>query len=129
MPCENVFMGIHTIRPVGAEDILKILETQVEKSDIMLVLIEKQWISATDPETGRRKLDNRHDFVRIEVRKALSHGIPVVPVLLNGAPMPDRDALPEDMKELARQNAAFVEFGTFDADIERLKRVLGLKRV
>ena len=76
--------------------------------------------------TGRRRLDNPKDFVRIEICAALSRAIPVVPVLLEGAPMPEEDQLPEDMRMLVRRQAEFVEYRTFDADVDRLIKRLGL---
>lgn len=84
------------------------------------------WIEALDPKTSRRRLDNPQDFVRIEVRKALVRGIPVVPVLLDGAQMPEAEQLPEDLLRLIRRNAEFIEHRTVDTDVERLIRKLGL---
>jgi hypothetical protein len=66
------------------------------------------WIDATDPKTGRRRLDNPSDFVRIEIGEALARGIPVVPVLLDGAPMPDIHLLSDDLRELVDRQAEFV---------------------
>jgi len=64
--------------------------------------------------------------VRIEIRKALQRGIPVVPVLLDGAPMPDASKLPKDISMLARRQAEFIEFRTFDSDVARLINKLRL---
>jgi len=86
------------------------------------------WITNADPKTGKRRLDNPKDFVRIEICAALSRGIPVVPVLLDGAPMPKMDQLPEDMRMLVRRQAEFVEYRTFDTDVDRLIRRLGLSK-
>jgi hypothetical protein len=78
------------------------------------------WFDATDPKTGRRRLDNPSDFVRIEIGEALARGIPVVPVLIDGTPMPEAKRLPEDLKELVDRQAEFVEYRTFDTDVARL---------
>src|SRR5262245_53763551 len=40
--------------------------------------------------------------------------------------MPDVDLLPDDLKELVDRQAEFVEYRTFDTDVERLIRKLGL---
>jgi hypothetical protein len=64
--------------------------------------------------------------VRIEVRKGLSRGIPVVPILLDGATVPDPEQLPDDLKRLIRRNAEFIDHRTVDADVERLIRKLRL---
>jgi formylglycine-generating enzyme required for sulfatase activity len=124
VPPERLFMDIDSIPP--GEDFVDILERWVGECEIMLALIGAGWIDAPDPKTGRRRLDNPHDFVRIEVREALRRGIPVVPVLLDDAAMPEADQLPDDLKSLVRRQAEFVQFRTFDADVARLMRRLGV---
>jgi hypothetical protein len=51
-----------------------------------------------------------------------------VPVLLDGTTMPEVEQLPEDMRMLTRRQAEFIEYRTFDADISRLIRRLGLSK-
>jgi uncharacterized membrane protein YeaQ/YmgE (transglycosylase-associated protein family) len=122
LPRDNVFMDVDSIPP-GA-DFVEILEGWVDKCEVLLALIGQGWASATDPKTGRRRLENPHDFVRVEVREALVRGIPVVPVLLDGTPMPDANELPDDIKKLVRRQAEFIEYRTFDADVARLVKKL-----
>src|ERR1700719_3505950 len=71
-------------------------------------------------EEGRRRLDNREDFVRVEVGTALKRGVRVILVLVEGALMPQASQLPEDLKPLARRNALSVSHDRFRADSERL---------
>jgi len=124
LPREQVFMDIDSIPP-GA-DFVDVLEGWVTQCDILLALIGSNWTEVVDPKTGRRRLENPQDFVRIEVRKGLERNIPVVPVLLDGAPIPDAERLPDDLKKLVRRNAEFVEHRTVDTDVERLIKKLGL---
>jgi len=51
---------------------------------------------------GRRRLDQEQDWVRREIRIALQKpGCRVIPVLIDGAELPDeREALPEDISAL-----------------------------
>ena len=88
-------------------------------------MIGPQWLDAQDAD-GRRRLDNENDFVRIEIRQALARKIPVVPVLLDNTPMPAANALPADIRTLARRNAAFIHMRSMDDDLGRLIRQLGL---
>ena len=60
------------------------------------------------------------DFVRVEVGTALKRGVRVIPVLVEGALMPQASQLPEDLKPLARRNALSVSHDRFRADSERL---------
>ena len=124
LPRDHVFMDIDSIPP-GA-DFVDILEGWVEQSDILLALIGSGWVNAMDPKSGRRRLENPDDFVRIEVRKGLARGIPVVPVLLDGAAIPEADQLPDDLKKLVRRHAEFIEHRTVDTDVERLIKKLRL---
>ena len=71
-------------------------------------------------EEGRRRLDNPEDFVRVEVGTALKRGVRVIPVLVEGAPMPPASQLPQELKPLARRNALSVSHEGLRADSERL---------
>src|SRR5262249_23965317 len=123
LPPKQVFIDIESIPP-GA-DFVEILEQQDEACEMVLALIGPGWIGNVEPKTGLRRLDNPDDFVRIEICAALSRAIPVVPVLLEGAPMPEVNQLPEDMRRLVRRQAAFVAYLTFDTDVDRLIKRLG----
>ena len=69
----------------------------------MIVLIGRTWLNSAGPH-GRR-LDDPHDFVRLEVASALRQKIPVIPVLVGGAKMPAADDLPAPLAPLAQVNA------------------------
>jgi hypothetical protein len=124
VPRDCLFMDINSIPP--GVDFVETLQSWVNQCEIMLALIGPGWIEATDPKTGHRRFDDPNDFVRVEIREALCRSMPVVPVLLDGTSMPDAEHLPEDMKGLVRRQAEFVEYRTFDADVERLIKDLGL---
>jgi hypothetical protein len=121
---DHVFMDIDTIVP--GENFVRTLEQWVEQCDIVLALIGNGWATAADPKSGTLRLHNPQDFVRIEIRKALARNIPVVPIILDGAAIPEERNLPDDMRELAQRHAEFVDFRTFDSDVERLIRKLEL---
>jgi hypothetical protein len=76
-------------------------------------------------EEGRRRLDNPEDFVRVEVGTALKRGVRVIPVLVEGAPMPPASQLPQELKPLARRNALSVSHEGLRADSERLVDSVG----
>lgn len=122
VPRDHVFMDIDSI-PLGA-DFRRILKGWVDQCDVLLALIGQSWASGTDPRTGQPRLKNAGDFVRIEIAEALARDIPVVPVLLDGAPMPDPAHLPDDLKDLVYRHAEFVKYENFDDDVARLIRKL-----
>jgi hypothetical protein len=60
-------------------DFVRVLEEQAAECEIMLAMVGRNWLTATDS-AGRRRLDNPEDFVRIEIESALNLGKLVIPV-------------------------------------------------
>ena len=54
----------------------------------------------------------RCDFVRIEIESALERNLPVVPILIDRAPMPGEADLPPSLAGLAYRNATRSGSGT-----------------
>nr|AEQ20334.1 formylglycine-generating sulfatase-like enzyme [uncultured bacterium EC5] len=104
-------------------DFVEQTNDQLRGCRVLLALIDPDWATAADP-NGRRRLDRANDFVRIEIATALRRGIRVVPILIGDAEMPEADALPEDLKPLARRHALALDFRRFDAEIARLVAVI-----
>jgi hypothetical protein len=96
---DTVFRDIADIAP--GEDYARVIRARLADASGVLVLIGARW---TGP-PGTRRLDDEHDFVRLEVQEALASGARVVPVLLPGATMPTEAELPDPLKPLARRNA------------------------
>lgn len=120
---ESIFMDVDTI-PAGL-DFVEVLENAVQSCDVLVALIGRQWLSIKD-EAGKRRLDNPQDFVRIEVAAALGRSIRVIPVLVDGVPMPNSDQLPHGLKTLARRNAVLVNHHSFHNDANSLIEQLEL---
>ena len=80
----NVMFDLDTI-PFGV-DFRTYLDKMVSDCEYMLVIIGPNWLTAADAQ-GRR-LDHADDWVRIEIESALKRGIPVAPVLIDGAQLP-----------------------------------------
>jgi hypothetical protein len=112
----NLVMDV-AFRP--GSDFLVDLTRQVIACDLVLVVIGSTWLDAKD-ETGKRRLDNPHDFVVIEIEAALARDIHVIPVLVEGARMPGKDELPDSLKRLARRQAVEIRDASFDRDVEAL---------
>ena len=99
------------------------LSDRVGKCDALLAVIGKQWVASPDGQ-NRRRLDDPNDFVRIEIEAALQRDVPVIPVLVDGAPMPQSGELPDSLKKLTRRQAIEISLTRFDSDAERLTDVL-----
>jgi formylglycine-generating enzyme required for sulfatase activity len=115
---DSVFMDIDAIPP--GVDFVEVLTKQIAACKVMLAVIGSNWLTASD-NAGKRRLDNRNDFVRLEIEAALRRNIPVLPVLVGSAPMPRPDELPESLRSLTRHLAAAIDTDRhFDAQMERL---------
>ena len=116
-----VFMDVTGIG-VG-RDFRMAIEEQVASCGVLLAMIGKAWLDARD-ESGRRRLDDPADFVRLETASALKRDIPVVPVLVQGAHMPRPEQLPDDLAALAYRNGVELTHARWDSDVEVLINAL-----
>ncbi len=114
---KQIFMDVDSVG-LG-EDFVKTIEETVGSCDVLIAVIGAHWLTSTDAQGGRR-LDNPEDFVRTEIATALRRHIRVIPVLVDGASMPQSADLPDDLKPLVRRNALLVGDTHFDDDCRRL---------
>jgi TIR domain len=104
------------------------LQRIVKGSDCLLALIGPKWLNIEDSETKQRRLDNPDDFVRQEIRGALKDKkMPVVPVLVGNARMPEPKDLPDELKELASRQNFELRQRRWEGDVRALAE--GLKLV
>jgi hypothetical protein len=115
-----VFKDVDSI-PLG-QDFRKLLRDAVGGCDVLLAVIGKEWF-AVDAKTGKRRIDDPRDHLRIEIESALERDIPVIPVLVQGAEVPEEEQLPEPLRPLAYRNAQPVRPDPdFNNDLDRLMR-------
>ena len=117
----SVFMDVTGIEP--GRDFRRVIEQQVASCGVLLAVIGKSWLSATDAE-GRRRLDDPYDFVRLETEAALKRDIPLVPVLVHGAHMPRPEQLPDVLTNLAFRNSVELTHARWDSDVQLLINAL-----
>ena len=118
----QLFMDVDNI-PAGL-DFVKVLDQEVAKCDVLLAVIGKSWLS-TSTSQGQRRIDDPQDFVRIEIESALARDIRVIPILVDGAPMPVAVDLPAGLVPLTRRQAFVVTHTRFGSDIDGLAQQLG----
>jgi hypothetical protein len=117
----DIFIDVDAMKP--GLDFVEQLDEQVAKCDVLLAVIGLNWINATN-EKGQRKLDLPRDYVRIEIASALKRGIPVIPLLVDGAEMPQEDDLPEDLRTLPNRHAMALRHISFVSDTNALIQAL-----
>lgn len=120
---DSVFMDVDSIG-LG-RDFRAVLQERLATCDLMLALIGRDWIEGKD-KSGRRRLENPGDFVRLEIAAALKRNIPVTPLLLHGAQMPSAEQLPEDLSDLAYRNGFELSHNRWESDVQELIKRLGL---
>lgn len=120
---EIIYKDVDSI-PLGA-DFKEHLEKSVTACKVLLAIIGQQWLTIRDEQSGRRRLDDPADFVRIEVETALNNNVIVIPVLVHGTMMPTSTTLPVTLNKLAYRNATVVRPDPdFHHDVDRIVKAL-----
>jgi len=114
---DRVFRDIDGIDP-GA-NFAEVIGERIGDCDALVAIIGSGWLEAKDAE-GRRRIDLSRDFVRAEIAAGLAQSKLVIPVLIEGTPMPARESLPDELAPLADRNAISISDSRFDFDVGRL---------
>jgi len=104
-------------------DFVDVLQDAVGSCDVLLAVMGREWLTCTD-RNSRRRLDDPHDFIRLEIGTALTRKVRVIPVLVEGAVMPTASELPSDLEALTRRQAVELRDARWNADVESLTGVL-----
>ena len=119
---DDVFKDVDSID--AGVDFRQSISAALEACDVILAVIGSDWLNAIDGDEENR-LANPDDFVRIELETGLQRDIPIIPVLVRNAAMPEENDLPESLQPLAYRNAVLLRPDPdFATDIQRLKRAL-----
>jgi hypothetical protein len=96
-------------------DFADVIAAAVTSCDVLLALIGHQWLAAPPgPE----------DYVRVEIESALTRGVQVIPVLVDGARMPTAAELPPGLARLAQRPPLSLGAANPEADVSRMIQVL-----
>lgn len=116
----NVF---HDIDLKAGQRFPEILKGHLDQCSVLLAVIGPNWVSAQD-QSGKRRLDDENDWVRLEVSTALRRSIPVIPVLVEGAALPGINELPAELHRLREHQTAIVTTARYRHEISGLIRDL-----
>jgi SIR2-like domain/TIR domain len=112
---ENIFFDGGTLRP-GMQFLEQIKSHLNGPTGAFLALIGSKWLSTMDDH--RRRGDE--DYVLEEIELGLRKGWTVIPVLLNGAPLPQPPRLPMAIRALPGYQAAYLRQTSMDEDVDEL---------
>jgi hypothetical protein len=99
---EQVFLDCYSI-PLGAAWDRELLN-RVRGCQVLLVVVDHDWLTLTDP-AGKRRIDNPADWIHREIAEAFDAGVRVVPVLIDDTPLLAEDDLPTGLRALAGNQA------------------------
>lgn len=117
---QRLFRDVDAIGP--GDNFPRVISETIAASAFFIVIIGRNWLHSTNG--GTRRLENPHDFVRKEISAALSLKIDVIPVLVQGAMMPDAEDLPDELMPLANIQALEISDSRWEYDINRLIQIL-----
>jgi len=118
---ENIFYDVETLE-AGLNFDASIAKA-LNESKVLLAMVGPHWLKVTDSK-GVNRISKPEDWVRKEISEALKRNLRVIPVLVNGADMPDSEELPEDLKELSLKHAQELTSSRWNYDVGELTKVL-----
>lgn len=117
-----VFMDVAGLGP--GVNFVRAIEQKLASCQLFLVVIGTSWLRILHRRAAEAE---EPDYARIEVATALRKGIPIIPLLVQGAQMPRRSDLPDDLKALRDHQAVVIDDHEFRDDLGRLiKAIEGL---
>jgi len=107
----------------GGEDFVAATTAAVRAARVVLVVIGPRWLALG--RDGRLRLSNPDDHVRREIEAAKRFDRRIIPVVVEGAPMPTPGDLPAELAWLTRINAVRLDHTRFHADVTNLLNLVG----
>jgi hypothetical protein len=101
------------------QDFTQAIDAALNTCDVALVLIGKHWATSTGPNDNFR-LDDPNDWVRVETAAALRRNVLAIPVLVDGARLPDPASLPEELRPLCRRHVCELTDSRWSYDVGEL---------
>jgi hypothetical protein len=118
----KVFIDVDSIRP--GENFQSVLKNDLEKCNTMVAVIGPRWLQLLRSSYGPTDSETSDDYVYLEVASALERKLPIFPVLVDGATMPEAKDLPDYLKPLAFRQAFSVRHESFPRDMLALEQEL-----
>lgn len=118
----NVFMDVDNL--MAGQRFDKELEKALAETDVFLAVIGPRWMELF----AERQTQGGRDYVREEIAGALKRGIVVIPVLIERAPLPPSESLPDDIRELILHQKHVVTHEQFGRDLTGLVEAIRFSR-
>ncbi len=112
---DQIFMDADSI-PLG-RSFDEWINSELDSTALMLVLIGRRWMGRGKT----RRICSPEDWVGREISVALDRDIPIIPILIEGAPLPSSSDLPEQLQPLITKQAMALDNSSFEFDMRRLE--------
>ncbi len=113
---DQLFIDIEKIEP--GLDFTQVINKYLEKCEVVLMVIGPDWIGKD--KLGNPRIVKDDDWVRIEISTALKRNVRIIPILVDGANLPDITQLPEDIKYITRLQTHELSNKRWDYDTKKL---------
>lgn len=114
----QIVRDVETVEP--GDDFGQRIDQVVGASDAFLAIISDRWLLDRNP-AGKRPIGVARDWVQREVEVALRRpDVSVIPVLIEGAAMPDEQMLPYSVRSLANLRALPLSQYDWDDQVAQL---------
>ena len=127
----EVFLDLEGIE--GGMEWPEKLRSALAESRVVLTLVGDKFLILQDRVSGRRRLDMKNDWVRIEIEKAVElakdNKIELLPLLVDGAFMPEPGCFDEGsaLQTWTKRQGTPIAFKNFDSDFRKLVALLEKK--
>jgi len=116
---ESIFMDLHDIQ--AGSDFVERLDVALKECKVMLAIIGDKWLTLLEKPQQECCPTGNTDYVFLEITTALVRKIPVIPVLVDEATMPQERQLPAELHQFSRCDAREVRSGRdFETHLKRL---------
>ena len=113
----NIFIDFSSIK--SGVNFKEEIVSSIHKCNVFLIVIGDKWIGEKNDKSLR--INDKDDYVRIEIENAFKINTPVIPVLIDKATIPNSDALPSSIKNVSAINACNVRLDSdFSEDMKKL---------
>lgn len=93
---------------------------------ILVVIIGPNWLSGSDSK-GNRFIDRPTDGVRLAIEKALHDNVTIVPIVIEGGSIPEKDEVPDSLATFCDLKFTPLRRSFWKSDV--MSFVLSLKRI
>lgn len=124
---DNIFLDYQSIEGGSAWPIE--IRDALDKASALILIIGQNWLFMQDEESGRRRIDLPNDWVRLEVLRFLERqrqdkSLLLLPTLISGAKMPDKQHLDPELQPLCDLQALELPSTMSSTDFVQIKHRL-----